>query len=245
MGASIGLLQSANDDFDLSPEGYDQSGAATARTSGRDARTAWRTLLAMAGPPLALYVAIARFLLPYDMSDAPEVIFQRLAAHPGYGMAVMWIGLVLGPTCIAGVVAVGWLSRRRVPILTTIGLSLAVVGFTCLAIGNSFGEISTALVTSHPEFDQATAYALGSGLELGPVSNLTGTLFVFGHLIGTIIWGLALCGHEPSLRGQRCFLPSPSRFILRRCCSTTGRWISSAGAERRWVSRRPAGHCCA
>ena len=113
MGASIGLLQSANDDFDLSPEGYDQSGAATARTSGRDARTAWRTLLAMAGPPLALYVAIARFLLPYDMSDAPEVIFQRLAAHPGYGMAVMWIGLVLGPTCIAGVVAVGWLSRRR------------------------------------------------------------------------------------------------------------------------------------
>ena len=192
MGASIGLLQSANDDFDLSPEGYDQSGAATARTSGRDARTAWRTLLAIAGPPLALYVAIARFLLPYDMSDAPEVIFQRLAAHPGYGMAVMWIGLVLGPTCIAGVVAVGWLSRRRVPILTTIGLILAVVGFTCLAIGNSFGEISTALVASHPEFDQATAYALGSGLELGPVSNLTGTLFVFGHLIGTIILGIAL-----------------------------------------------------
>ena len=74
----------------------------------------------------------------------------------------------------------------------SIGLSLAVVGFTCLAIGNSFGEISTALVTSHPEFDQATAYALGSGLELGPVSNLTGTLFVFGHLIGTIILGIAL-----------------------------------------------------
>jgi hypothetical protein len=104
----------------------------------------------------------------------------------------MRIGVVLAPTCIAGVVAVGWLSRRRVPILTTIGLILAVVGFTCLAAGNTFGELSTALVASHPEFDRATAYALGAGLELGPVSSLTGTLFVFGHLIGTIILGLAL-----------------------------------------------------
>ena len=101
-------------------------------------------------------------------------------------------GVVLGTTCLAGVVAVGWLSRRRVPMLTTIGLTLAVVGYTCLAIGNSFGELSTALVASHPEVDRATAYALGSGLELGPVSSVTGTLFVFGHLIGTIILGLAL-----------------------------------------------------
>jgi len=192
MGASIGLLQSANDEFDLAPDGYHQSAADTARTSGPDARTVWRTLLAIAGPPLALYVEIGRFLLPYDMSEAPEVIFDKLVAHPGLSMATLWIGLVLGPTCSAGVVAVGWLSRRRVPILTTIGLILAVIGFTCLAVGNSFGELSTALMAGHPEFDRATAYALGSGLEMGPVSNLTGTLFVFGHLIGTIILGLAL-----------------------------------------------------
>jgi hypothetical protein len=126
------------------------------------------------------------------MSDTPEMIFDKLVAHPGFSMISMWIGVVLAPTCIAGVVAVGWLSRRRVPILTTIGLILAVVGFTCLAVGNTFGELSTALVASHPEFDRATAYALGAGLELGPVSNVTGTLFVFGHLIGTIILGLAL-----------------------------------------------------
>jgi hypothetical protein len=87
----------------------------------------------------------------------------------------------------------GWLVEpERVPISTTIGLILAVVGFTCLAVGNTFGELSTALVASHPEIDRATAYALGAGLELGPVSSLTGTLFVFGHLIGTIILGLAL-----------------------------------------------------
>jgi hypothetical protein len=191
-GASIALLRSANDDFDLAPNGYQVAEANTAGSPDADARTVWRILLAIAGPPLALYVAIARFLLPYDMSDTPEMIFDKLVAHPGFSMISMWIGVVLAPTCIAGVVAVGWLSRRRVPILTTIGLILAVVGFTCLAVGNTFGELSTALVASHPEFDRATAYALGAGLELGPVSNVTGTLFVFGHLIGTIILGLAL-----------------------------------------------------
>ena len=174
------------------PNGYHAAEATLPLTRDSDARTVWRILLAIAGPPLALYVAIARFLLPYDMSDTPEMIFDKLVAHPGFSMISMWIGVVLAPTCIAGVVAVGWLSRRRVPIMTTIGLILAVVGFTCLAVGNTFGELSTALVASHPEFDRATAYALGAGLELGPVSNLTGTLFVFGHLIGTIILGLAL-----------------------------------------------------
>jgi Domain of unknown function (DUF4386) len=191
IGASIGLFRSANGDFDLAPNGR-QSAAHASNPSGHDARTVWRTLLAIAGPPLALYVAISRFLLPFDMSDSPEMIFEKLVAHPGFIMATVWIGLVLAPTCIAGVVAVGWLSRRRVPILTTIGLILAVIGYTCLAIGNSFGELSTALVGSHPEVDRATAYALGSGLEMGPVSSVTGTLFVFGHLIGTIILGLAL-----------------------------------------------------
>ncbi len=153
VGASVGLLQSDNDEFDLSPVGQ-QTEVGFASSPGLDARTVWRTLLAIAGPPLALYVALARFLLPYDMSDTPEVIFEKLVAHPGFGIVTIWIGVVLAPTCIAGVVAVAWLSRRRVPIMTTIGLILAVVGFTCLAVGNSFGELSTALVASHPEFDR-------------------------------------------------------------------------------------------
>jgi hypothetical protein len=48
----------------------------------------------------ALYVAISRLL--YNTSDGPSVIFQKLVAHPGFGMATTWLGLVLGPTCIAG-----------------------------------------------------------------------------------------------------------------------------------------------
>ncbi len=243
IGASIGLLRSANADFDLAPNGQ-QPASRTAGASGADARTVWRTLLAIAGPPLAIYVAVARFLLPYEMSDSPEVIFEKLVAHPGFTMISLWAGAVLGTTCLAGVVAVGWLSRRRVPMLTTIGLTLAVVGYTCLAIGNSFGELSTALVASHPEVDRATAYALGSGLELGPVSSVTGTLFVFGHLIGTIILGLALWRSHAVPTWAACCSPPLSRFTWPRCCSAAGHSISSDGAVRHWVSRQPAGRCC-
>ena len=36
------------------------------------------------------------------------------------------------------------------------------------------------------------AYALGHGIESSVLSGVTGTLFVFGHLIGTVILGIAL-----------------------------------------------------
>jgi hypothetical protein len=63
------------------------------------ALTVWRRPLAS---PVrrALYVAISRLL--YNTSDGPSVIFQKLVAYPGLGMATTWLGLVLGPTCIAG-----------------------------------------------------------------------------------------------------------------------------------------------
>jgi hypothetical protein len=33
---------------------------------------------------------------------------------------VIWLGPLLAPTAMAGVVAVAWVSRRQVPLLTTI-----------------------------------------------------------------------------------------------------------------------------
>jgi hypothetical protein len=55
------------------------------------ALTVWRRPLAS---PVrrALYVAISRLL--YNTSDGPSVIFQKLVAYPGLGMATTWLGLV-------------------------------------------------------------------------------------------------------------------------------------------------------
>ena len=141
---------------------------------------------------MALYVALARYLMPYDMGDTPEAIFAGMVAHPGYESVTSWIGVLLVPTCVSGVVAVAWISRRRSPVITTVGLLLAFTGFVALFASDSFGSLISQVVAAHPELDAGTAYALGSGMEMSAVSNITGLVFVLGHLVGTVILGIAL-----------------------------------------------------
>jgi len=190
LGATRALLLMSNDQFDLPPGWNSLHGAES--SSAFDARTLWRMLLAVTTPWIAALVAVGRFLLPYDMSDAPRTIFEAMLTHPAYETAMAWSGVLLIPACVSGVTAVAFLSRRRAPILTTIGLLLAFVGFVCLMAGDGFGSLIAQVVARHPELDSTTAYALGHGIESSVLSSVTGNLFVFGHLIGTAILGIAL-----------------------------------------------------
>jgi hypothetical protein len=149
------------------------------------------------------------------MSDEPRVVFEAMLTHPAYETAIAWLGVLLVPTCVSGVVAVALLSRRRAPILTTIGLPLAYVGFVCLMAGDGFGNLITQVVARHPELDSATAYALGYGIESSPLSGVTGTLFVFAHLIGTVILGIALWRARmvPSLLAIALAISQPIHLI--------------------------------
>ena len=192
VGVAQALIRTSDDDFDLPPlaRGLDEVASTTGPT--RDARSGWRILLAVTTPWVALYVALARYLMPYDMGDTPEAIFAGMVAHPGYESVTSWIGVLLVPTCVSGVVAVAWLSRRRSPVITTVGLLLAFTGFVALFASDSFGSLISQVVAAYPELDAGTAYALGSGMEMSAVSNITGLVFVLGHLVGTVILGIAL-----------------------------------------------------
>jgi hypothetical protein len=190
LGATRALLLMSNDQFDLPPGWNSLHGAES--SSAFDARTLWRMLLAVTTPWIAALVAVGRFLLPYDMSDEPRTIFEAMLTHLAYETAMAWSGVLLIPACVSGVTAVAFLSRRRAPILTTIGLLLAFVGFVCLMAGDGFGSLIAQVVARHPELDSTTAYALGHGIESSVLSSVTGNLFVFGHLIGTAILGIAL-----------------------------------------------------
>jgi len=213
LGATRALLRMSDDQFDLPPGWKSLHG--TESSSAFDARTLWRMLLAFTTPWIAVFVAVGRFLLPYDMSDEPRVVFEAMLTHPAYETAIAWLGVLLVPTCVSGVVAVALLSRRRAPILTTIGLPLAYVGFVCLMAGDGFGNLITQVVARHPELDSATAYALGYGIESSPLSGVTGTLFVFGHLIGTVILGIALWRARmvPSLLAIALAISQPIHLI--------------------------------
>jgi hypothetical protein len=213
LGATRALLLMSNDQFDLPPGWNNLHGAES--SSAFDARTVWRMLLAVTTPWIAVFVAVGRFLLPYDMSDEPRTIFEAMLTHPAYETAMAWSGVLLVPTCVSGVTAVAFLSRRRAPILTTIGLLLAFVGFVCLMAGDGFGSLIAQVVARHPELDSTTAYALGQGIESSVLSGVTGNLFVFGHLIGTVILGIALWRSRmvPSLLAIALAVSQPIHLI--------------------------------
>jgi hypothetical protein len=157
----------------------------------RDARTVWRVLLAITAPIAASMIAIFRFSLPYNTPDEPEVIFEKLLADPGFENAAIWFGPLLAPTVVAGVVAVAWVSRRRAPLLTTIGTVLAFVGFAALVAGGSLSDL-VVTATANGLVGHDLGYQVASAAQASPQTAALGGVFVFGHLVGTVLLGVAL-----------------------------------------------------
>jgi hypothetical protein len=156
-----------------------------------DARTVWRVLLAGTAPIAAAFIAVFRFLLPYNTPDDPDVIFEKLLASPGFENAAIWFGPVVAPTAVVGVVAVAWVSRRRAPLLTTIGVVLAFPGFTALVAAGSLPDL-LVLATSDRQIDRELGFQLASAAQASPQAGVLGGVFVFGHLVGTVLLGVAL-----------------------------------------------------
>ncbi len=163
----------------------------TASATRTDARTVWRVLLATTAPIAAVFIAIFRFLLPYNTPDDPDVVFEKLLASPGFENAAIWLGPVLAPTAVAGVVAVAWVSRRQTPVLTTVGTVLAFLGFTALVAGGSLPDL-VVHATSNGLIDHDLGYQVASAAQESPQAGVLGGVFVFGHLVGTVLLGVAL-----------------------------------------------------
>jgi hypothetical protein len=187
-GVAVALARTPDAVFDLPPgDAPGPSGA------GRnDRRTVWRWLLALAAPLVAVFVAVFRYLLPYNDSDPPREIFDKLVAATTYQQTGLWIGLVVGLTGFAGVLAVAWLTRRRTPVLTTVAMFLAVPGYIALFASGPYGDVLAYVTGTNPGVDRELAFQLGSGMESSPQSSALGLIFVAGHLLGTILLGVAL-----------------------------------------------------
>jgi hypothetical protein len=183
---SVALWRTPDAEFDLPP------GDTVAANPNTGPRTAWRTLLAVAAVPLGFYVAVFRFLLPYDMSDSPREIFDKLVGSPGFVDRSMWVGSIVALAGFAGVLAVAWLTRRRSPVLTTVAMFLAVPGYIALFAGGAYSDVLAYVTATVPGIDSETAFQLGSGMEASAQAGALGWIFVAGHLLGTVLLGIAL-----------------------------------------------------
>ncbi|PZH07928.1 hypothetical protein C1I97_17090 [Streptomyces sp. NTH33] len=200
-GAAVALLRAGDDAFDLPPAGGEPGAAeerperertASGGRPARDARTVWRVLLAVTAPVVALIVTVGRYLLPYDMSDPLRQMFDKLVAATGYQAVAIWTGAVGPVLACSGVVAVAWVTRRRAPMLTTAAVLVAFPGYMALFAPGDYVDILTHAVGTRSGLDRETAFHLAEGLQTGFWSDVLGGVFVIGHLLGTVLLGLAL-----------------------------------------------------
>ena len=143
-----------------------------------DVRALDRRVAAVLMPIGPAAVAVLRFVLPADP-----------AAHPGAQRLVVWLGLVAVLTLLPGALAAIRLLRRYTPLLATAIAALLVPGYLGM----------TALIAA----DAGTLGAIDLGLPAGQVTELSDAtfavptmtilvlLFVVGHILGTLLLGIA------------------------------------------------------
>ncbi|GAB3953327.1 hypothetical protein GCM10029976_093280 [Kribbella albertanoniae] len=153
-----------------------------------DIRTASRWFAALILPIGPAAVALLRYFLPYDTVDDPATITSKLMADPGGTSLMLWLGFIATLTLVPGAYFVSRLIRTRVPWLTAISLILVVPGYLVLpwmASGDAF------IWSAGQAGLDAASITKAAEVPHGSVS-LAAVVFVVGHVLGTILLGVAL-----------------------------------------------------
>jgi hypothetical protein len=155
---------------------------------GADLRQASRVLAALILPIGPLAVAGLRYVLPYFSASTSRETAADVLAAQGRQSAVLWLGLIATFTLLPGVLAVGRLTRRGAPKLTAAAMLLVVPGY--LALSYMIGSDLVLWTGARAGLDISLLTSLAETIH--PTSNIAVAVFVLGHVIGTVLLGLAL-----------------------------------------------------
>jgi len=111
------------------------------------------------------------------------------AAHPDRVHAVLLVDrfvFLLVPAALAAV----WLAWRRAPVLSLVAGALSLAGWISIVI--MVGQDSLIAQAARSPVDHAQAIALANAWSNSGAVDFYTTLFVAGHLLGTIFLGVAL-----------------------------------------------------
>ena len=165
-------------------------GAQRAARAPADARSiplaTWGVALLLPVGPLA--IAVLRLVLPYYTESDSAGTVAAVAASPGHQSAVLWLSYVGILTLVPGLIAAARVCRDAAPRLTTWALGLAVPGY--LSLGMFVGADHVLWNASHAGLSGADAVAVVDAAH--PSIDLAVGVFVLGHVIGTVLLGLAL-----------------------------------------------------
>lgn len=157
-------------------------------TAVADTRGISRWAAAIVLPIAPAAVAVLRYVLPYDTVDDAKTMSAKVLAEPGRASAVLWLGFIAVLTLVPAAYAAGKLTRRRAPKLTLVALALLIPGY--LALGWLTGADQILWSGADAGMDAGALTRLAESVH--PTSGIAAVFFVLGHVLGTILLGVAL-----------------------------------------------------
>jgi len=146
----------------------------------------WAVAVLLPAGPAA--VAVLRLLLPYYTAGDTASTLAAVQAHPGRQSAVIWLAYLAALALVPGLFAAARICRDAAPQLTTWALALSVPGYLSLSTFVGYDQ----LLWSVAESGLPTPDALAVLDAAHPVVDVSVAVFVLGHVIGTVLLGLAL-----------------------------------------------------
>jgi hypothetical protein len=153
-----------------------------------DLRRVSRWFIAVLLPVGPAAVAVQRYVLPYRTTDGPEAVVAKVAADPQAQSLLLWLALIGLFTLVPGVLGVARLTRRRAPRTTAAALLLLVPAY--LSMGWLVGSDVLLWVGVQAGVDQPTLVRLYDTDH--PTTMVAAAMFVLGHVLGTVVLGVAL-----------------------------------------------------
>lgn len=169
----------------MSAREEDRTGPRTASSTTRPPLVVALALLMPVGPAA---VGVLRYVLPYYGATDNADIVLAATRHPGAESAVLWLGLVAVLTLVPGVIAAARLCRDAAPKLTGWALGLVVPGY--LSLGALLYSDQVLWSATRAGTYPATTVQLLDAVH--PTITIGAGVFVLGHVVGTVLLGLAL-----------------------------------------------------
>lgn len=181
------------------------------RSRPGDNRSHTRLLAALVLPVGPVAVAVLRYVLPYYTASDARATARDVIAHEGRQSLVLWLGLLAALTLLPGVLAVGRLVRTRAPKLTAAAMMLVVPGY--LALTYMLGTDIVLWTGAHAGMNVSSLARLADTVH--PASDIAVGIFVIGHVLGTVLLGVALLRARvvPRVAAVATIVAQPLHFV--------------------------------
>jgi len=176
-------------------------------------RTASPSLVAIAAllPVGPAAVAVLRLALPYYTADGTPATLAAVQAAPARQSAVIWLTYAAILTLVPGLFAAARVSRDAAPRLTAWALALSVPGYLSLGVLAGYDQLLYAIATSKVSVAEGAAVLDAAH----PTIDISIGVFVVGHVVGTVLLGLALLrsGRVPAWSAWAVTVSQPLHFL--------------------------------